>query len=190
MYSFVLGFQRLVGCAKGTPAASSSFMVMLAKLPPIWIASLAAALARIAQDFHSETRPVVAGAEQIRSGTATLQPVPGTTRRLQRNLIIPGVPPCPADKGGAPTDFYRFENWKRLRAPFWPYFLRSFMRASRVRKPSAFILLRNSALKSWRARARPMRTASAWPWTPPPLTFAMTLKVELVSVRTSGDFAD
>jgi len=33
------------------------------------------------------------------------------------------------------TDFesYRLENWKLLRAPFRPYFLRSFMRPSRVR---------------------------------------------------------
>ena len=30
---------------------------------------------------------------------------------------------------------YRLLNWKRLRAPFCPYFLRSLMRASRVRKP-------------------------------------------------------
>ncbi len=28
---------------------------------------------------------------------------------------------------------YRFENWKRARAPRWPYFLRSLARASRVR---------------------------------------------------------
>jgi hypothetical protein len=27
----------------------------------------------------------------------------------------------------------RFENWKLLRAPLRPYFLRSFMRSSRVR---------------------------------------------------------
>ena len=27
----------------------------------------------------------------------------------------------------------RFENWKRARAPGWPYFLRSTFRASRVR---------------------------------------------------------
>ena len=32
----------------------------------------------------------------------------------------------------------RFEYWKRLRAPGWPYFLRSFFRASRVRKPARF----------------------------------------------------
>src|SRR5947207_8366625 len=34
MYSFILGFQRLVWCPKWTPASSSSFMVMFAKLPP------------------------------------------------------------------------------------------------------------------------------------------------------------
>jgi hypothetical protein len=28
---------------------------------------------------------------------------------------------------------YRFENWKLFRAPLRPYFLRSFMRLSRVR---------------------------------------------------------
>ena len=31
----------------------------------------------------------------------------------------------------------RFENWKLLRAPLRPYFLRSFMRPSRVRKPES-----------------------------------------------------
>jgi hypothetical protein len=30
------------------------------------------------------------------------------------------------------TGSYRFENWKRARAPRWPYFLRSFLRGSRV----------------------------------------------------------
>jgi hypothetical protein len=34
MYSFILGFQRLVWCPKWTPASSSSFMVMLANQPP------------------------------------------------------------------------------------------------------------------------------------------------------------
>src|SRR5947209_8962626 len=34
MNSFILGFQRLVWCPKWTPASSSSFMVMFAKLPP------------------------------------------------------------------------------------------------------------------------------------------------------------
>jgi hypothetical protein len=33
---------------------------------------------------------------------------------------------------------YRLLNWKRLRAPAMPYFLRSLARASRVRSPSSF----------------------------------------------------
>jgi transposase len=36
-----------------------------------------------------------------------------------------------SDRGG--ESVYRFENWKRARAPRWPYFLRSLARASRVR---------------------------------------------------------
>ena len=43
----------------------------------------------------------------------------------------------PAGLGNFKCD-QRFENWKRLRAPGWPYFLRSFMRESRVSRPSAF----------------------------------------------------
>src|SRR5690349_15721200 len=39
MYSFILGFQRLVWCPKWTPASSNSFMVMVANQPPYWIAS-------------------------------------------------------------------------------------------------------------------------------------------------------
>jgi hypothetical protein len=37
-------------------------------------------------------------------------------------------------------------NWKRLRAPAMPYFLRSFARASRVRKPLPLRALRSSAV--------------------------------------------
>src|ERR1019366_2422867 len=87
------------------------------------------------------------------------------------------------------TVFYRLLNWKRLRAPFWPYFLRSLPRASRRRKPSAFSLGRNSGLNSCSARAMPMRTAPAWPFTPPPSTVQTTLKLAVVSVSTSDDFA-
>src|ERR1035441_2007338 len=43
----------------------------------------------------------------------------------------------PAGLGNFQYD-QRLLNWKRLRAPGWLYFLRSFMRESRVRKPSAF----------------------------------------------------
>ena len=57
----------------------------------------------------------------------------------------------------------RFEYWKRFLAPFWPYFLRSLERESRLTMPSAFSFFLSSTLKSMRARARPSLTASAWP---------------------------
>gem|GEM_PF-4592516 len=38
--------------------------------------------------------------------------------------------PLEREEGGANQ---RFENWKRLRAPGWPGFLRSFFLGSRVR---------------------------------------------------------
>src|SRR5208282_3275386 len=81
---------------------------------------------------------------------------------------------------------YRLLNWKRLRAPFWPYFLRSLARGSRVTMPSALSLPRSSALNSMSARVIPRRTASACPATPPPHTFARTLNVAPVSVETSA----
>src|ERR1044072_4767911 len=58
---------------------------------------------------------------------------------------------------------YRFENWKRLRAPFCPYFLRSLIRGSRVINPACFRAGRRSALYSIRARVMPWRIAPAWP---------------------------
>ena len=59
------------------------------------------------------------------------------------------------------TPHYRFENWNRFRAPFWPYFFRSLPRESRVTMPSDFSLPRSSALNCIRARAIPSLTASA-----------------------------
>src|SRR5258708_14763569 len=50
---------------------------------------------------------------------------------------------------------YRFENWKRLRAPFCPYFLRSLIRGSRVISPACFSVGRKSALYSSNARVMP-----------------------------------
>src|SRR5712664_2494848 len=50
---------------------------------------------------------------------------------------------------------YRFENWKRLRAPFCPYFFRSLMRGSRVINPACFSAGRRSALYSSSARVIP-----------------------------------
>src|SRR5579885_50487 len=81
---------------------------------------------------------------------------------------------------------HRFENWNRFLAPFWPYFLRSLPRESRVTMPSLFSFLRNSALNCIRARASPSFIASAWPFTPPPETLATTLKVAAVSVESRG----
>mgnify|MGYP003598032097 CR=1 FL=1 len=52
-------------------------------------------------------------------------------------------------------DDKRFEYWKRLRAPGWPGFLRSFLRASRVRKPARFSVGRRSASDAISARATP-----------------------------------
>jgi hypothetical protein len=81
-------------------------------------------------------------------------------------------------------------NWNRLRAPFWPYFLRSLPRGSRETIPAALSCFRNSTLKTIRARAMPIFTASAWPFTPPPETVASTLNVPAVSLVASGDFAE
>src|SRR6266849_5926783 len=50
---------------------------------------------------------------------------------------------------------YRFENWNRLRAPFWPYFLRSLIRGSRVTRPACFKAGRRSPLYSIKARVIP-----------------------------------
>src|ERR1022692_1478022 len=88
-----------------------------------------------------------------------------------------------------PTIDYLLLNWKRLRAPFCPYFLRSLARGSRVTMPSALSFPRSSALNSISARVIPRRTASACPATPPPHTLASTLKVAALSVDTSGRFA-
>ena len=57
-----------------------------------------------------------------------------------------------ADNGDADQ---RLLNWKRLRAPERPYFLRSTMRASRVTKPACFNALRHSPLNKMSARVMP-----------------------------------
>ncbi len=49
----------------------------------------------------------------------------------------------------------RLENWGARRAAFRPYFLRSFIRGSRVRKPAFFSTGRFSSLCCSRARLRP-----------------------------------
>src|SRR6202522_1042351 len=97
-------------------------------------------------------------------------------------LVLPGT-------GYSQPGTYRLLNWNRLRAPFCPYFLRSFPRESRVTMPSDFNLPRSSALNCIRARAIPSFTASAWPRTPPPRTLATMLNAVAVSVAGSGAFA-
>jgi len=63
---------------------------------------------------------------------------------------------------------YRFECWKRRRALGWPYFLRSTIRGSRVRKPSLRRADRVLGSMATMARANAIRMAPAWPVTPPP----------------------
>src|ERR1039457_4853376 len=80
----------------------------------------------------------------------------------------------------------RFENWKRLRAPGWPYFLRSRARGSRVRKPSAFSAGRRLASNFSSAREIPWRVAPAWPFGAPPVTFPRTSSLSAVPVTVNG----
>ena len=56
---------------------------------------------------------------------------------------------------------YRFENWKRLRAPGWPDFFRSFIRGSRLSNPSAFKVPRRFASTCKSAREIASRAAPA-----------------------------
>src|SRR5207253_4777513 len=121
-----------------------------------WIASFAVALAaRAARDY--------------------IPAKPAPRKRVREDLLL-------QTKN---QKLYRFENWKRLRAPFCPYFLRSLPRESRESKPSLFSFLRSSALNSMSARAMPSFTAPAWPFTPPPATVASTLKLAVASPDTS-----
>src|SRR5579859_1370854 len=67
-----------------------------------------------------------------------------------------------------------------------PYFLRSFSRESRVRRPASrrTCLFASSAFS--RARAVAWIMAPAWPLTPPPMTLANTLKLVRRLVRRRG----
>src|SRR5262245_4622638 len=81
------------------------------------------------------------------------------------------VPAGPDDRH-LHREAYRLENWKRARAPLWPYFLRSFLRASRVRKPRFLSAGRFAESSISSARVMPWRSASAWPEIPPPCSVA------------------
>src|SRR3989338_1348729 len=84
--------------------------------------------------------------------------------------------------------FYLFVHWKRLRAPFWPYFLRSFIRESRVRKLPFLRSVLNAGSTSKRARAIPSLKAPACPDSPPPLIFAKQSNLFTVFVVWNGCF--
>src|SRR3546814_1770397 len=73
------------------------------------------------------------------SSDLNLPPVTGYPAQTKRAARI-GRPSC--CKSLAANQ--RFENWKLLRALARPYFLRSTVRLSRVRKPSFFTALRSA----------------------------------------------
>src|SRR5436189_5301834 len=68
--------------------------------------------------------------------------------------------------------YYRFEYWKRFVAPFCPYFLRSFLRDSRLMRPADFSFLRSTDSNCRNAPALASSTASAAPETRRPETSA------------------
>src|SRR5262245_8016583 len=97
------------------------------------------------------------------------------------------VPARPGD--GDPNHallLYRFEYWNFDRAPGWPYFFRSFMRGSRVRKPARFNGCRSASSNSSNARAMPCLTAPACPVGPPPPTLIIASNWPRVLVSCRG----
>src|SRR5262245_46146018 len=80
----------------------------------------------------------------------------------------------------------RLEYWNFCRAPGWPYFFRSRMRGSRVSSPAFLSGWRSFSSKRVSARARPCRTAPAWPVGPPPATVATTSNWPCVAVISKG----
>ena len=81
---------------------------------------------------------------------------------------------------------YRLLNCGARRAALRPYFLRSFIRGSRVRNPAALRTGLYSASASRRALATPCLMAPACPVYPPPCTFTSTSNFPSVSVAASG----
>src|SRR5713226_3813424 len=160
MYTFIFGFHRRVWWPKWTPASRSSFIEMSTpNVPPV----LRGRLRSLAHLRRARDEHPVAGF-------------------LAGREFVPAEPEqwsC----------HYRLLYWKRLRAPFCPYFLRSFMRESRVRKPFLRSPARSSGLKRESARESPMRSAPDWPPTPPPFTVAMTSTEFVVSVNFIGSTA-
>src|SRR5262249_23309702 len=129
---------------------------------------------------------VDAGNPVLRGGGAVLRPAACGVA-----LAHPSMRERYAASGGG---CQRLENWKLLRAPLRPYFLRSFMRPSRVRYPESRSFLAmppscasaacpsaaGAAAGSWApnislsARAMPCEAAPACPVKPPPVIVMVT----------------
>src|SRR5206468_2742561 len=153
------------------------------------------------------TRCFFAGAILRRRGNVILRNPEGSTR-LDAQTRCFGVPQSQHDSEHSPgpghiekkepgtrrvrnsfgmkSTAYRLENWNRRRAPRWPYFLRSFMRLSRVRKPAFRRACSRVLSYLARARPRPMMMAPAWPVGPPPLAFTRTSILPPVLVTSRG----
>ena len=100
---------------------------------------------------------------------AAARPRARTSSAPSSALATPRMPSVP---NRSPTTGYRLEYCGALRAFFRPYFLLSFSRASRVRRPAFLRMARSSGLSSTSDRAMPRRMAPAWPDTPPPAMVA------------------
>lgn len=81
---------------------------------------------------------------------------------------------------------YLFENWKRLRAPGRPAFLRSIFLGSRRRCPAFFRVVRSSLSIFSRALDKPWRIAPACPVPPPPFTLTVISSCPFFSTVTNG----
>src|SRR4029077_9893100 len=120
------------------------------------------------------------------------EPIRGDAR--QRDVRMDAEQPeelrahVPAGAGDRDADrrHYRFEYWNFCRAPGWPYFFRSRIRGSRVRRPAFFSGSRNFSSNFASARESPCRTAPAWPVGPPPPTVTKMSNCPTVLVTSSG----
>ena len=147
MYSFIFGFQRRTWCPKWTPASSSSFIVTETKLSSpsrelVMYSPRHHALFTVGPPTRAATMVLRISNFELRISEFVLRL--NSQSEIRNSQLI-----------------YRLENWKRLRAPFWPYFFRSLMRGSRVINPACFNCGRRSALNSSNARVIPCRIAPA-----------------------------
>src|SRR4030067_286190 len=98
----------------------------------------------------------------------------------------PGLPLPEPSAGRTALRAYLLENWNRFRAPGRPYFFLSLTRASLVRCPARFSVVRSSGFSICSALAIPYLSESAWDAGPPPVTLTSTSTLCRFPVRTSG----